>query len=378
VESWGRKVLKRSVLTLFIGPLEPLPVSVEVLDAFVSAQVTRDARSRSGFQLSFTLSRRSALQTLFLIAGGASIPLLRVVLVVTVDAFPSVLIDGFVTNYEVSATPPGTMTLTGYDITWVMDLVDATGMQFPALPPEARVELLLEKYAAFGVVPAVVPSISVDVPNPTEQIPLQHGTDLTYINKLAADVGYVFFVRPGPVPGASVAYWGPDVKLGVPQSALNVDMDGATNVESLTFSFNNRSTLPIVEVQDSLTSLPIPIPIPNLSLLSPPLGLIPVLPQRVERLEDAAKLSPLAAALLGVAEAARSGDAITASGTLDVARYGKLLEAGALVGVRGAGIAFDGLYYVESTTHTIKRGEHKQSFTLSRNELVSNVPVVPV
>ena len=35
-----------------------------------------------------------------------------------------------------------------------------------------------------------------------------------------------------------------------------------------------------------------------------------------------------------------------------------------LVGVRGAGPAFDGLYYVKSVTHNIKRGEYKQSFTL--------------
>ena len=376
-------MFKQTTLTLLIGSAVPLPVAPEVLDALVSVQVTRAARGRSGFQLSFTMGRRSRLQTLFLIAGGAAIPLLRVVVVVTVDAAPNVLIDGFVTNFEVSAVPPATMTLTGDDITSVMDLEDMSGTQFPALPPEARVELLLEKYAAFGVVPAVIPSISLNVPNPTEQTPTQQGTDLAYINKLAADVGYVFFVRPGPLPGASVAYWGPDVKIGVPQPALNVDMDTQTNVESLNFTFNNRSaTLPIVEVQDPLTNAPIPIPIPDVALLSPPLGLIPPLPQRVVRLENAAKLSPMpgrsATAAIGVAEAARTGDAITASGSLDVARYGGLLAAGALVGVRGAGVAFDGLYYVETTTHTIKRGEHKQSFTLSRNELVSNVPVVPV
>ena len=33
-----------------------------------------------------------------------------------------------------------------------------------------------------------------------------------------------------------------------------------------------------------------------------------------------------------------------------------------LVGVRGAGLPFDGLYYVKSVTHDIKRGEYKQSF----------------
>ena len=47
-----------------------------------------------------------------------------------------------------------------------------------------------------------------------------------------------------------------------------------------------------------------------------------------------------------------------------------------LVGVRGAGLGFDGLYYVESTKHQIKLGEYKQSFTLKRNALVSNVPAV--
>ena len=47
-----------------------------------------------------------------------------------------------------------------------------------------------------------------------------------------------------------------------------------------------------------------------------------------------------------------------------------------LVGVRGVGLAYDGLYYVKSVTHSIKPGEYKQSFTLARNGLVSITPVV--
>ena len=61
-----------------------------------------------------------------------------------------------------------------------------------------------------------------------------------------------------------------------------------------------------------------------------------------------------------------------------IGRYGRLLQARALVGVRGAGPSFDGLYYVESVTHSIKRGEYKQSFRLSRGELMSITPRVPV
>ena len=60
----------------------------------------------------------------------------------------------------------------------------------------------------------------------------------------------------------------------------------------------------------------------------------------------------------------------------DVVRYGHILKARQLVGVRGAGLAYDGLYYVKSVTHKIKRGEYKQSFELSRNGLISTVPRV--
>ena len=48
-----------------------------------------------------------------------------------------------------------------------------------------------------------------------------------------------------------------------------------------------------------------------------------------------------------------------------------------LVGVRGAGLAYDGLYYVDSVTHEIKSGEYKQSFQLGRDGLISNTPKVP-
>jgi hypothetical protein len=51
-------------------------------------------------------------------------------------------------------------------------------------------------------------------------------------------------------------------------------------------------------------------------------------------------------------------------------RYGGLLKARQLVGVRGAGEAYDGLYFVRSVTTSMKRGEMKQNFTLSRNALI--------
>ena len=71
-------------------------------------------------------------------------------------------------------------------------------------------------------------------------------------------------------------------------------------------------------------------------------------------------------------------DPVTASGSIDVARYGQPIDARSLIGVRGAGLAHDGVYFVRSVSHTIERGSWKQSFQLSRDGLVSNVPAVPI
>ena len=62
---------------------------------------------------------------------------------------------------------------------------------------------------------------------------------------------------------------------------------------------------------------------------------------------------------------------------LTVVRYGQLLKARKLVGLRGVGEAFDGLYYVKSVKSSIKRGEFKQDFTLIRNGLISTFSKVP-
>jgi len=175
-----------------------------------------------------------------------------------------------------------------------------------------------------------------------------------------------------------VAYWGPEVRVGTPQPALNVDMDAHTNVEALDFKFDTESRVqPIVWVQNAITKFPIPIPIPDITPLNPPLGLIPPIPKEFVPIEETAKYSFVQAAAIGLAKAAKSADALTATGSLDVTRYGRPLKARRLVGVRGAGAAFDGLYYVKSVTHDIKRGQYRQNFTLVRNGLMSTVGSVP-
>ena len=368
-------------LTVLIGPVVAAPAPKPLMDALTSAEITQVDVGKSGFQLRFTLSNRSPLQTLFLLSAGAPIPMLRVILVATPGAIPQVLMDGVVTHHEVTPDAmkgSSTLTITGEDLTKVMDQIDLTGVPYPGMSPDVRVLTILAKYAAFGIVPEVIPAFVPDIPVPVDRIPTQKGTDLAYINQLAKEAGYVFYIEPGPLPGISRAYWGPQVKIGVPQPALNVNMDAWTNVESLTFTYEpQNAVMPVVFIQDETSKMVLPIPIPAVNPLNPPLGAVIPTPQTIEEMDDTAKLNPGEAIMRGIARAAETGDVVTGQGKLDVLRYGQILSPRQLVGVRGAGLGFDGLHYVQKTTHELKLGEYKQSFTLKRNGIVSNVPVVP-
>jgi hypothetical protein len=368
-------------LTLLVGPVEAAPAPKPLIDALVSVEVTESATGRSGFELIFTLGDNSILQTLFLLAGGAPIPVLRVILVVTFGGLPQVVMDGIILHHEVhpdTMQGPSKLVVKGQDLSSLMDLIDFSGLPYPGMSPDIRVMTILAKYAAFGIVPEVIPVPAPDIPVPVEQIPSQKETDLSYIQHLAQKAGYVFYITPGPFPGMNQAYWGPQVRVGIPQPSLNVNMDSWTNVESLNFRYQpQNSVLPIVFIQEPITKMVLPIPIPPVIPYNPPLGIAVPIPQKVKQMSSTAQLTPAQALMQGMARAAETSDVVTGEGTLDVLRYGQVLRARSLVGVRGAGVAFDGMHFVDSTTHRLKPGEYKQSFVLKRNALISNMPMVP-
>ena len=203
-------MLKGVHLTLMIGPLVPISVPRVVIDSLTSVEVTTSDKGPSVFQLSFSLSNRSPLQTLFLLTGGQPILFLRVVIIITLNGTPDVIMDGVITNHQIMPGNDGshsTLTITGEDLTALMNQQDFSGFPFPAIPAEGRVALLLAKYLILGIVPIIVPSILIDVQIPTNSIQAQRGTDLAYIKALADRVGYVFYLEPGPAPGVNKAYW---------------------------------------------------------------------------------------------------------------------------------------------------------------------------
>jgi hypothetical protein len=127
-------------------------------------------------------------------------------------------------------------------------------------------------------------------------------------------------------------------------------MDAHSNVESLSFSLDGLAKkVRIYTILDPIThKIPIPIPVPNINVFKPPLGARPTPPAKVEFAKDVAQLQPDEAARGILGFLMNNSDAINASGTLDVLRYGRVLRSRLLVGVRGAGLAYDGMYYVDS------------------------------
>jgi hypothetical protein len=369
-------------LTVLIGPGIPVPPPPEVVDALLGAKVDH-GEERSAFQLSFAVSKNSILLTTLLPAGYFDPISTRVVIIVTLGGLPHVLMDGLVTQQQVMPSDkPGesTLTITGEDLSVAMDIVSLT-RPFPAMTEVAVVYEVLAPYAALGIVPLVIPPFIPSLDSPTERWNTQtNKTDRAYIRQIAQECGFIFFVRPGPLPLQSVAYFGPDINVPVPQPALTINMDAHTNVESLSFTLHGLAKkIRVFTIYDPVTQkIPISIPLPNIDGFKPPLGLRPTPPARIEFDEQSARLSPDKAAK-GILAFLLGGDnsaAVTGDGSLDTMRYGHVLEPRMLVGVRGAGLAYDGLYYVDTVSHDVKKGSFKQSFTLSRDGLISNTPWV--
>src|SRR3954453_17220074 len=139
-------------LTLLAGPVEALPVPKPVIDALVSVEVTESATGRSGFQLTFTLGTNAILQTLFLLAANAPMPVLRVILVATFGGLPQVIVDGVIEHQEVvpdAMTGSSKLVVSGQDLSSLMDLIDLTGVLYPGMSPDVRALTIIGRYGAF-------------------------------------------------------------------------------------------------------------------------------------------------------------------------------------------------------------------------------------
>jgi len=371
--------------SLLIGPTVPVPAPPFLIESLQNVEVTHNDDQHSGFQITFSIGRNGPQDLLDY--QHLSTPLLkpfnRVVLIVTFNAIPRVIMDGIITNHQMQpGSEPGTstLTITGDDVSLMMDREERS-VEHIGQPDMLIVTKIILSYAQYGLIPKIIPPLSIDQPIPIERTPVQRGTDLEYLKTMAQRYGYVFYIIPGPVPLTNTAYWGPPVRIGMPQSALTFNMGPQSNVSSVNFRYNaldpvivsgnvtDRQTNQGMPVQ-TFTSTRLPLATQSALLTNLPNA-------RRVRPENSEGLNYMQAMTRAQARTDSSLDSVVAAnGELDALQYGDILIPRGLVGLRGAGYSYDGLYYVKRVTHTIRNGEYKQSFSLSREGVGSTTPVV--
>lgn len=367
-------------LVLWMGKTVPLPAPFEVLDSLLKVEVTNDDEGGDGFQLTFSLGKNKSMDY-DLLQSGVLDPFTRVIIGVILGATPEVLIDAVVAHYQVlPGNEPGTSELivTGKDVSQMLDL-EQKNEKYENQPDFLIVTQLIASYAQYGLVPEITPT--TDVPIIIERIPRQHETDLRFIKRLAKRNGFVFYIEPLTF-GANTAYWGHESRLGIPQPALTTNMGSWTNVTSLHLSQDALSPVGTKGTfVEPITKISIPIPqLPSLRI--PPLSANPVQAKRTVILRDTANQNPAQAVVSAVAAVTGAPEAVKGEGELDTLRYGYVLRARRLVGVRGVGTSYSGNYYVSSVKHIIEIGvpkksaTYKQEFKISKEGTGALLPVV--
>lgn len=371
-------------LTMWIGPTVPVPPPTMLCEALESVEVTNTDEGRSGFQIVFQVGRSDAADLLDY--RLLSLPLLRpfnrVLLIVTFNAVPRVLMDGIITHQQLSPSNEAggsKLTVTGEDVSVMMDMEEKSA-EHPAQDETIIALKTIATYAQYGLIPMVIPPLMLDLPLPIERTPVQQGTDLEYLQTMAQRHGYVFYIKPGPAPLTNTAYWGPPVRVGIPQRALSLNVGPNTTLESIEFQQNGLApTLVSGRVQDRLTNVAMPVETflsTRLPLCSQPAVLFNQPNVRSTQFRHSGlNIMQALARAQGTTDASTDG-VVTATGELDTQQYGDVLWSRELVGVRGVGYQYSGLYYVKSVTHILSQGEYKQRFTLTRGGVGALTPVV--
>ncbi|GAC1614702.1 MAG: hypothetical protein NVS4B11_00480 [Ktedonobacteraceae bacterium] len=352
-------------LLLQIGKDITKPAPYEVMKALVRVEVTDEADDIDGFQMTFTLGKdKNQLKDYNLLQNGTFDPGSRVTIAVFLTGAPEIIMDGVITHHQLMpSNEPGkfTFTVMGKDVSLKLDLHERNNV-YKHLTDSQIVENVLGDYA--DILTTEVTSTS-DADDENTRVTRQYGSDLKFIQMLAVRNGYVFYINPD-TSSASKAYWGPENRKKKLQPALTMNMGSYTNVTSL--SFSHDAFVPAT-VEDSYILDPDSKRISKVSQPSSnlkPLASRPTQTMRTIILRTTANRNSSLASRDATSATVNTPRSVTGQGEFDTARYGYILHAGELVGVRGVGASYNGGYYVQRVIHSIEAGKYTQSFSLSR------------
>lgn len=360
-------------LLLWIGFTKPTPAPLAMQEAFEKAEIHDGRDNGGGFQLTFRLTK-TQIGEFDLLLKPQTFPGVRVILGIVDGVLPRILIDGFVSQR--SLTPgekagESMLVLTGRDLGSLLDRVPIQ-MAYRGSSSAQIATTILTRYSMWGLIPSVVPTL--DIPSPLEGARVQNETDYQCLRRLARANGYVFVIQPQTL-FVNVAYFGPEPRIGLPQSVLRVGSGPQTNVQSLSFE-HEPDAAELVGGYIFVPATAVSAPVPPAPAVKTPLAVLPDVPRRARFLPETVKYNPARAVVAMQAKALESSETVRGHGRLDVMRYGRILRNNQLVSVAGAGLAFDGFYYTTSVTHEITRTSYTQSFTLAREGSYPLSPVV--
>ena len=198
-------------LTILAGSTVPVPLPPDVTARIREVTVTESDDERTVFTISFDSGRtgpRAAFDTPMMIdspvKGNA-----RVVVVLTMGAAGSILVDGIVTQTTPvpgSAARRAEFGVTGHDVSVLLDRHEYSAQQ--PLDDAGQVHSIADRYLTQGIVSDITDPPQSDQPAPNGRIRTQQNTDWAHLQRLAYQHGFVCYIGPRADAGGEHAVLG--------------------------------------------------------------------------------------------------------------------------------------------------------------------------
>jgi hypothetical protein len=366
----------------------PIPLPFPLVAALQKIEVEASTELASVFRLRFGISQTAWGDWDLLMPQYEELffrPMTPVQIRVKVGIdIPKAIVNGYVTSQRVLYDDEGgasAMEITGMDATMLMNLQE-NAISWP-MPDDGAIAAAI--FAQYGIIPMVSPSMPFNL-DPTDMT-VQRGTDIRFLRRLAQRNGFECFVQPQPQTGLDIGYFGPPTNIpGLQEAVLNVKMGSQTNVTEFKIRYDMmKPTMAVAAGLDVMTRTPAlaisvapsvtPPPTGGLYPWGAPMGLQDATLRALGGAHRPPMVLPAQTgqmalpglAIVNQAIANRSSWAVVAEGM--VGPDAGVLLAGGIVNVRGAGIAFNGAYYVTRVTHTFECGAYSQKFEARRNAI---------
>jgi len=284
------------------------------------------------------------------------------------------LISGVVKHFQLNPSNEigmSTFTVTGEALDLILDMKERNAA-YHQQTDTSILQTIINDYASKGIDLNISNKANnLEQPDDNHLVPRQYATDLEYIQQMAERNGFVFYSDPLP-NGDARMYWGPEIRSGPRQPPLTMNMASATNVTQLNFVQDTRTPFTTQgsalqegsrQKSDDDISPPTQFDVDDLAASETPSA------DRIVLMREIAKYTQSRAESRARELMKAKFNAVTANGEVDTVRYGYIMRAGGVIGVRGAGALYNGDYYISMVKHVIERGKYIQSFTLQREGL---------